>query len=180
MHFHDGFFFQLALGVGAFSDSIKDGDLEATASGTAFTGGLLLGGTPSPGLVVGGGTAGAYVSSVKLESGGNTVEPDDFVLNAGVFGPFIDYYFDPTSGLHLHGMIGFGNMTASGADANEDFVATGPGAVVGIGYEGWIGEQWGLGGLLRVMYLSLNYSEGNDDEDHTVVVPGLLLTVTHH
>ncbi|HXK20611.1 MAG TPA: hypothetical protein VNG33_22525, partial [Polyangiaceae bacterium] len=61
---HDGFYFRLGLGVGALDGSftlhhhntVDDSDKdEISGSGVAYLGELALGGSPKPGIVIGGG-----------------------------------------------------------------------------------------------------------------------------
>jgi hypothetical protein len=53
--------------------------------------------------------------------------------------------------------------------------------MAGVGHEWWVGEQWGVGILGRLTFLSL---EGEDDSNvswsHQMLLPAVLFTATLH
>ena len=143
-----------------------------------------MGGTVIPGLVLGGGSYGAGIFAPTYE--------DDESLDAGLLtistlGPFADYYLDPAGGLHVQAAILFATVAqAKGGDelgqVREDSSGSGFGLMLGAGYEIWIGEQWSVGALARVTYVSASL-EGEDSEleyDFSAFVPALLATFTYH
>jgi len=165
----------MALGVGGLSGSFHADVPSATdndLSGVAVLDELAFGGTPSPGVVIGGGIYGSTTPSPKA-----TVAGIDFnmgAVGAGVVGPFIDIYPNPARGLHLEAAFGLAVLTASKGDLQricdsfsceniifpgDDYVGTGFGFVGGIGYEGWVGEQWSIGGLARSLDLFFWHGE---------------------
>lgn len=58
----------------------------------------------------------------------------------------------------------------------------GIGLMGGVGYEGWIAEQWSMGGTFRVTYTSARSKarEGEDEIEASAVVPGVLFAITYH
>jgi hypothetical protein len=202
---HDGFYLRLGIGFTYASDSLEsetvtvcfssgcaDGKIEGTISGLGAATEIALGGTVAPGLVIGGGIYNHVIPgavSDDLSFGGVSIDEDvEFETTLfTLYGPFVDYYFDPLSGFHLQGSIGLamlatgkGEFESSGT-AVEEQTATGVGIMVGVGHEWWVGEQWSVGILGRVTYGSLT---GKDDDDvewsHSVLAPAVLFTATMH
>lgn len=183
---HDGFYFRFALGVGFLNDTTsRTGDGRSSA-GLPIE--IMLGGTIAPGLVLGGGVAGGSYPQRRAVST-STDTSREVTASTVTLGPFVDWYFDPHKGTHAQLLVGLGQMQLtegeSGARRGTSEVLStyhGLGISAGIGHEWWIGEQWSLGVMARVDYLSLQTSRGADgtSESHTVVAPGLLMTLTLH
>lgn len=182
---HDGFFLQLELGPGYVSmpGTTESGSssVDVSIKGVAGMGGLLIGGTPSDGLVIGGATQGHYVSSPTVEVDGTEVDTDD-ALSLGVIGPFVQFYPDPAAGLNLRLLAGF--ASASGTDDDADESATGFGLVAAVGHDWWVGEEWSLGVAGRFTYANLKYESEIGDvtitQKYNAIAPGVLFTVTYH
>ncbi len=159
-----------------------------------------MGGTVAPGVVIGGGVYTVAVPSAKGEkykfsgeSDPNTKSEWD-MLTLGVVGPFMDYYFDPQGGMHLQAALGIASLqvsdgtfeTSGGTIDSDKESGIGFGAMLGFGLETWVGEQWSVGGLLRVLYTSTTieadlpgtYIEA--DWETKALVPALLFTATYH
>jgi hypothetical protein len=187
---HDGFYFRFGLGIGALSGSYTFHENESTSStdqfdfdgsGLAFVSELAFGGSPTPGFVIGGGSYGADIGSTTFKVGNEEHEDESTALS--IVGPFIDIYPMPTSGFHIQAAPGFALATASeGTWIDDDFVGIGFGMMAGVGYEAWIGEQWSLGFVGRILYgsVTLEDLDGNDEVEASVLVPGALLVVTYH
>jgi hypothetical protein len=186
IHNHDGFYLRMALGGGYLSDSEKvSNGLDFTIKGGAATADVALGGTPAPGLVIGGAVSAVVASSPTIESGDVSVTASGVDMNLSLVGLLVDYYFVPTGGLHAQGTVGYGELSLSDDSGNTTTQnPSGPAFNLGVGYEWWVEEQWGIGLLGRVTYASLKYSTraggvGVEDK-HSVVVPALLFTATYH
>jgi hypothetical protein len=147
---HDGFYLRMSLGGGSVaargyrSDS-AGAEQEYSFEGNAVQGDLLIGGTPMPGLVLGG----AYLGSYAARSQETERDGTDVGMSFGVVGPFIDIYPDPRGGLHLGGMLGPAASVTYDDRYEEKTAAVGFGGGVWVGYDFWIGDQWSLGGVLR-------------------------------
>jgi hypothetical protein len=208
VHRHDGFYFRVALGLGALiSDGSVHGaninDVETSGHGAALLGELSIGGTVAPGLVIGGGNWNAVaisptatyrnVSSSGVAGSEHEIS-EPVVYPFGVLGPFVDWYTDPTAGFHLQLAIGLAtggykepsgaaDDSITGVRVKRDVTMFGLGGMIGIGSEWWIGEQWSMGVLGRVTVGSLSGSDPVDSsEEHSMVAvaPGALLTFTYH
>ena len=200
----------IGVGYGMGATTVEpedtDGDIEFKTSGVAVQTELAIGGTVAPGLVIGVGSYGAGMISPKGEDFETTgalegSAPDDLEgewdsITLNVLGPFIDYYFDPLQGTHLQFAIGYATLAVSDGEFKSDDMGlsidldeddgSGFGAMAGIGYETWAGEQWSIGGLARVLVANPTIEGEVPGEDvdadwkSTLIVPGVLFTATYH
>jgi hypothetical protein len=176
-------------GVGKPTDAANDEiaeDNEVGVTGFTVPVEFALGGTPAPGLVIGGGSYAVHVPSANYTTGRG-----DFVLEEGadygsitMVGPFIDGYPVPTGGFHLLVAPCFAAVAPGSSDVivDDDLAGVGWGIVLGLGYEAWIGEQWSAGWLLRAQYVSveLEPESGSGNTDFIALVPSGLFSVTLH
>ncbi len=181
---HDGL--HLSLGVGAAYnvtgvaiDPEPPNNPDTSFSGAGIGALLMIGGTPIPGLAIGGASMGFHTFSPTVKIGDRETEAEgDAVGNLlGVYG---DYYFDPHGGFHALAMFGFASL--DDGDPKTDNLALGLGGVLGVGYDVFIADEWSLGGLLR---LQMNLTGTRDDETkvdvaYGSIVPALLFTATYH
>jgi hypothetical protein len=183
---HDGFHFSIGLGagyamVGGALDPEPPGGGEITITGAGVAGQLLFGGTPAPGLVIGGGSQGGHFFSPKVEFDGTEVDSDGD-LSANLLGAYVQYYFTPNQGFYLQAMLGIATMD----DGNDDTdgLAAGLGASVGLGNEWWIADQWGIGVLGRCQFLAVGQeietAGATADVGYAAIVPALLVNFTYH
>jgi hypothetical protein len=197
---HDGLYLRLA---GGLTHAIDPAEVDApgfraegTLSGTGVTFDIALGGSPMPGLVLGGAAFLHHVPELEADDMEGTVGgvfdlEGDVTFDGQTFtllAPFVDYYPNPREGFHLLGAVGFGVLSMEEGtpdNANsalfQDHGATGPAGLVGVGYEWWLADRWSLGVLGRVTYAA---PSGDDDDQtewqHHLWLPALLCTVTFH
>jgi hypothetical protein len=155
------------------------GRTENSRTGIGQTFELSLGGSPTPGLVVGGGFFATHVYVTKAEStlsasmpgvvDQSNVSSDSGSSTLAQFCPFVDYYFNPRIGLNV-----VAGPCFALADLNHK-LRTGLGLNVGLGGEWFVSDGWSLGVLGRLQYASV--SEG-DSEPYSVLVPGVLFAAT--
>jgi len=187
VHNHDGFYMRLSIGGGYLSDSVSlDPALlgDMSISGGAVVLDFLLGGTPAPGLVLGGGILGASVPNPKVEIG-DVSGSSDSTVTLSMLGGFADWYPSPRDGFHLQGFVGFSTIGAQDSSGNTSTNnPVGIGLALAVGQEWWVGEQWSIGVLGRLMYANMSVSESNLGlsltETDSVIVPGVLFTATLH
>lgn len=158
-HVHDGFYLRLGAGLGygrgsVSTDSSSAPNFDVSGAGLALN--AWIGGTPWPGLAIGGLVAlqGIRESNVVVEG-----DDTDRGMEVGTFmiGPFIDAFPDPQRGLHFGGALGLVGFAAR-ADNHEleerlrlrNFEGGGLGLSAWIGYMGFVGPEWSLGGLLQL------------------------------
>jgi hypothetical protein len=195
---HDGFYLRLGLGVGRLAASFDSADspsLGGRVEGGIASGALALeialGGTPAPGLVIGGGlfTDGAGASTthdLKVNGAGQRdLEFRNFGL--ALLGPFADFYVNPKLGFHVQGALGIAGMSVGegrrGSQTITDAQSLGGlGFMLGGGYEWWVADQWSLGGIVRLMYASVQ-SDRRESERwnfRAIAVPEILFGATYH
>jgi hypothetical protein len=195
---HDGFYLRMGVGIGrlgASFESERSAELGGSVDGSFSKGTLALelaiGGTPAPGLVIGGmlngsGTGDVTTADLRV-NGARTADLNYRQASLGFLGPFVDYYIDAQLGWHLQGALGVSwlNLSEGRRGGNEIRSKTetgGLGFAVGAGWEGFIAKQWSMGALLRLMYASVETNQ-NDAERWTyraLAFPEVLFSATYH
>jgi len=202
---HDGFFLRFGLGMAIHKTSIKQSadnvtgrTIELTGNGVAFD--LQIGGTVAKGLILAGDLGGHVINDpeVKITADNSSVSATDKIkgtLTYSRVGGVVVFYPSPTSGLHLFGGGGFGTMNVKYDDSSiTTDKASGAQINGGIGYEGWIGNEWSMGGLLRldVPFLKGTSSQPIVDQNNrfvrfqdvksevTGVIPTIMLNFTYN
>src|SRR6187402_2436172 len=147
-HFHEGFYLRASVGFTSYAASYSDGnrtdqDFDEHASGLALD--LLVGGSPSPGVSIGGGILLNPLFGHNYERGG--IELGSHGGYATLIGPFIDGFPDPTRGWHLGGMIGLAGQSFQNVNRTGDNsrTAAGIGGAAWFGYDFWVGEEFSIG-----------------------------------
>lgn len=186
---HDGFYLRMALGIGVLRDSETvtgtGNSYSATISGTALATEFAIGGTLANGFVLGGAiqSASAPSPSYKVSGQTSTASPD-VTVQASAIGLFADVYPNPKAGFHIEGLLGFGVLHAESNKNGSSSSSKDPSGLalaIGVGHEWWVGEEWSLGVLGRLQYMSLKYDSGNGLVDkNSVTIPALLMTLTYH
>jgi hypothetical protein len=196
VHRHDGFYLRMSIGAGYMHDSARydtislpvtnaSSDVKYGGGAVAFD--ILVGGTPAAGLVFGGGIVGAVAPNPKAKER-DVSYPSDVDLNLVMIAGFFDWYPNPRQGFHLQGLAGIAavSTTDSNGNATTDRTPAGIGLGIGIGHEWWIGNQWSIGVLGRLLYahasVTENHGVGTYDytEKHSVVAPSVLFAATYH
>ena len=153
---------------------------------------LAIGGTPAPGLVLGIGSYGVVWPAPhdKLKNYGQSFESDAGPILLSSLGPFLDYYVNPSQGLHAQVAATFVNATAAKSRDSQaakripaqDLTGTGWSLVGGFGWESWIGEQWSAGILGRVQYghATLKGTDSRNELSASFLVLGAIASFTYH
>lgn len=186
---HDGFYLRLGLGAGTSlsKGTVQGTDEDVSIKGTAIATEIALGGTPTPGLAVGFGIFNATILSPTYEYQG--LDLDGGLAQLAEYGVFVDYYPDPHGGLHFQAAPGLAVGAAQEGDCDNpcigsDYSGTGFGVMLGAGYEGWVADEWSIGGLLRLTYASMTLEPDSafaaDFEGTRLLFPALLVTATFH
>ncbi len=132
-----------------------------------------------PGLVLGGGNMGFHVLSPKVKIGDSECGGDG-ALAGNLLGFYVDYYVNENEGLHTMALIGL--ATLDDADDDTDKLAVGFGSALGVGHDWWIADDWSVGVLGRIQFMttSLEHDTTNADVTFVTLAPALLLTSTYH
>jgi len=169
---HDSWYIRggLASGYTLFTGEAKSRNSQI--QGLTLSADIAIGGTPTPGLVLGGAFMASLLPKPDVTSGDvHGRAKSDFILLLG--GPFVDYFPKATEGFHVGLMLGVAfAKPADERSAKYDLLGVGASATVG--YDFWVGEQWGFGPAVR---LSAAYL-GRSDEHYTVPSVQLLLNLT--
>lgn len=175
---HDGFYVQAATGLGYYSASAEQAGMEASFSGMTVPMSLMLGGSPIKGLAVGGGFMVDYAPSPGFEVNGQEFAGNvDFSQYVIGIGPFVDYYLDPSGGLHFQAFVGWGGLETSSSEGNVGGSdPTGLVMALGAGYDLFVSDEWSIGGAGRFTFAPLSLN----DVSYTTIEPALLLTATYH
>jgi hypothetical protein len=182
---HDGFYLRLGAGPGFVfgSNTLDKGDVQVDVSGFALSTELAFGGTPAPGLVIGGGSFSMVVPAPEYATDG-APEVTAGTHHISGIGPFVDYYFDPSGGAHAQAALLLSGAYVQEKDETASASGFGYGAMLGGGYEFWIGEQWSLGPLVRLTVYSDKLEQSgsgtNVKSTLTLFVPSVLIAATYH
>jgi len=136
-----GFWFNAGLGVGSYGCEVCDG------RESGGTGGLALGGTLGPKLLLGGG--------VNIW----TKQVDGVTLTAGTVTALVRFYPSETGGFFLLGGLGYGTEQAS-VD-NLSLSESGAGAILGLGVDIRVGRNVSLTPFWNGLGISLDSGTSN-------------------
>ncbi len=158
---HTGFYLRLAIGGGGFTDSFRLEALnvgyDGTATGGTFASELGIGGAVAPGLIIGGALYGESMVNPTVTVAGFAQASNVQVGTLGMIGPFVEWYLNPERGFHLGGALTAARITLSDSNGNvTNNAIVGGGLVFDVGYEWWIGQQWGLGVMGRLIGAGLS------------------------
>jgi hypothetical protein len=182
---HTGLELRLSAGPAYVATSFAD-PTRTTLGGFAPSLQLDIGGTPRPGLVVGGALWGVVQRSAQINMGPGTVVPSGQATIVAL-GPFVDYYPDPTKGWHMRAMVGAAALhyASAGGDWGEATSGIGFATGAGFGYDFWVGDTLSVGLLGRVDFvvspMSPLFSSAFEHESvtTTVTIPGLYLSAAY-
>jgi hypothetical protein len=191
VHTHDGFFLRLGLGLGYGFVSVTsdDSDGETHAKGVGILPEIMLGGTVAPGVVLGGALLAASFPSPTIENEDGDEADIDVNATFSTVDFFVNIYPDPKQGLQFQALIGYAVFIARDDEDDETLFqnleeeADDPSGVVlgaGVGYEGWVGKQWSVGAMARVMYAPLSTTLSDVDLSVNVIVPSVSFIATLH
>lgn len=185
-HRHDGFYMRIGLGGGYFGAKVEPevGTLHANGGGPAFE--FALGGTVADGVVIGGGLYTASVNRLKWSGDPLASDVRGGAGSLALLGPFVDFYPNPKDGFHVQGAIGITGLNfaerSSTVPPPKEWSGGGGGLMFGAGYEFWVGSQWSIGGIARVLLVSATMREKDSDTDFSgkAFAPSILFVATHH
>jgi hypothetical protein len=173
----------MSLGAGAVNSTWETEAATANAkiSGAGLALDLLIGGSPTPGLVIGGGLLINSVTDPEVEPDGGSSSEIEGQLGVGQLGVFIDGFFDPTGGFHVGGMLGLASYGVQfDDDDDENIEQGGGGAAIWVGYDAWVGSQWSIGGLLRLTGQSTSEERNDTKEQASAGTLSILFTALYH
>ena len=151
-HYHEGFYLRTSLGFGSYASSFTDNKRKQNfdAHDASLSIDLLVGGSPSPGVAIGG----ALLLDPQLGHNGGGIT---------LLGPFIDGFPNVSRGWHLGGMIGIAGQGFRNDNANEQQKAGGIGGALWAGYDFWVADEWSIGPQLRLMGVRTASAKSGED-----------------
>ena len=180
---HDGFYFRGATGLGYFKSSLSVSGTPApdiSYSGLDVGFDAWFGGSPIPGLAIGGGITTYDVPSPSVKSGGSSASANGHLM-LDIVGVFGDYYFDPTKGMHAEALLGYGILSAQDNNGNSSSNdPTGLALGLGFGNDWWVSDEWSIGVLGRFIYAPLSYSIGGVSEKYSTITPAVMATFIYN
>jgi hypothetical protein len=181
-HVHDGFYLRGNLGVGSLSSSFDDAgpnDFDLDGSGFALGLDLMIGGSPSPGVAIGGALISSVAPSATFDRRGQ--ELSDRRVGLGLIGPFVDGFFDPKKGWHLGGMLGFAAIDIEDDAATDAVTSTrGLGGAAWLGYDFWVADEWSTGVLLRFAGAYTGAEGDETDVSASAFATTIMFTALYH
>jgi hypothetical protein len=165
-HLHEGFYLRSSVGFGDYRASFSDGNdanRDFTEKGSSMSLDLLIGGSPSPGVSIGGALLLEPLFGADYQRGSTGVGSHGGFST--LLGPFIDGFPDATKGWHLGGMLGLAAQSFQNVNDGNGKTATagGIGGAAWFGYDFWVASEWAIGPQLRLMGMRTSDSrDGND------------------
>ncbi len=171
-HLHEGFYLRASVGFGDYRASFTDNATFHSPNGVGAPGAnytehggsmsldLLIGGSPSPGVSVGGALLLEPLFGADYDRSGTGTHGGFATL----VGPFIDGFPDATKGWHLGGMVGFAAQSFQSLNSGGDTRhAGGIGGAAWFGYDFWVAGEWAIGPQLRLMGMRTNDTRSDAD-----------------
>jgi hypothetical protein len=177
-HVHDGFYLRANIGLGAYGVRYDD-DVNAGGASLAFD--LMIGGSPSPGFVIGGALLGDFNRNLSVRQGDRDI--GEASVGTGLIGPFVDGFPNSKGGWHLGGMIGLATVRTEDLPGSDEVrTDQGVGGAVFGGYDAWVADEFAIGGLMR---FSAAVARSEDSEtgrklDSTSTALTLMFTALYH
>jgi hypothetical protein len=177
-HVHDGFYLRANIGLGAYGVRYDD-DVNAGGASLAFD--LMIGGSPSPGFVLGGALFSDFNRNLSVRQGDRDI--GEATVGTGLIGPFVDGFPNSKGGWHLGGMIGLATVRTEDLPGSDEVrTDQGVGGAVFGGYDAWVADEFAVGGLLR---FSAAVARSEDDQtgrklDSTSTALTLMFTALYH
>jgi hypothetical protein len=183
MHNHDGFYLRANVGfVWSGADIATDAGAshpDYTLNGGGISLDLLVGGTPSPSLTVGGAVTLKSISDpeVRLQNDSEAGSGSGGLL---MVGPFVDGFPMSNGGLHFGGLVGFATGTGRREQSDDDFDGAGIGAAAWVGQGFWVGKEVSLGFVLKLDAAFMRDDSGPVALTETVYGGALSFSVLYH
>jgi hypothetical protein len=167
-HFHEGFYLRASVGFGYYYGSFSDrsrSNSDFTEHGGTMALDLLIGGSPAPGISIGGGLLVDPLFGMSYERNGREVGNHGGVST--LIGPFIDAFPDATRGWHLGGLIGFAGQSFQNINVNPNSGdrqrSVGVGGAAWFGYDFWVAPEWAAGPQFRAMGMTTSSTKSGED-----------------
>ena len=163
-HFHEGFYLRASVSFGYYYGNFNDGNrpnADFNQHGGSMALDLLIGGSPSPGVSIGGGLLVDPLFGAAYERDGYELGSHGGVST--LIGPFIDAFPDATKGWHLGGLIGLAGQSFQNVNSGSSERAAGIGGAAWFGYDFWVAPEWAAGPQFRAMGAHTSDTKSGED-----------------
>lgn len=187
---HDGFFLEASVNTAwvwvnsersisnEFAQAIPASAFGVSSPSIAWH----IGGSPKPGLVIGGRVSTFILRGAELETLGQNLYLPNLELVYVDTGPFVMYYLDPGAGTFVRGSVNVGGIGTNDSENEGSSQVNGrkqrpigPSIVVGAGHGIWLHPQWTL-----ALALELHYFRSFGSNQSSLFAPNVALQVTWH
>jgi hypothetical protein len=182
---HDGFFARSESGIAVLLATVSDSGgppFRSRVRGVGQGASISIGGTPAPGLVLGGTLWTSRIDPVFVEDGRDVAPDDDSVkLTLLRVGPLVDWYPHPDRGFHALAALALTVQFETDTKGNPLLPAAfGASLSTGAGHEWFLSSELSLGILGRVAFGHVNRAAADGHERMLFVIPELALSATYH
>jgi hypothetical protein len=181
---HDGFFLRAETGVVLLRAGVDDALVPGRTAirGVGQSSAVSVGGTPWPGVVVGGSLWASRIDPTFTE-GGVRIAPDDDSVKWTLLrvGPFLSFYPSPHSGFHADAALALALAVESDSKGKPiEPGAAGPSLTLGLGQEWFVSSELSLGLAARVAFTRVSRESEGRREHVTAELAELALSYTYH
>lgn len=195
-HLRDGFYFRMAAGLARPSVAISYPLVFATNGQPAGTGtDTIRGAGLGLDAAVGGNVFPGF--AIALDFGGHDTSAPTTSASDGLrigaygasrIGVLVDFYPNPRKGFHVQAGGGLASATISArrslavpsavSTMAEDQNFSGGQLNAAIGWEGWVGPNWAIGGLARMEWSQMSATVDGGRAKLKAITPGLMFSLT--
>lgn len=178
---HQGRLIRIAAGPASVHESWHPsgdtGDAVHTGWGPALE--VTVGEFVRPRLVVAGSLQLAGILNRDETTLGTTYTLDDTVHLVDAVTALVDFYPDPSRGLHAGGALGIAVITEVDTHMGGSQTSWAPVAALHVGWERFVSRRWSAGGLLRLSFYRYATDTPPPDASTNGVLASLLLAFTY-
>jgi hypothetical protein len=169
-HVHRGFYLGVQAGIGFNSGTYDDNDPsddDLSADGFNLALDLMVGGSPTPGLAVGGALLSDFLLSASFERDG--FKETESSSMSRLLGVFVDGFPDAHGPFHVGGALGASHVAAKDVTYDNKTLSTfGIGYAAWVGYAPWVSDNFSLGASIRYMSNFSDISQDKSAATHSI------------
>jgi hypothetical protein len=176
---HQGRVVRIAAGPAYLHESwsAATGDAVHTGWGPALD--LTVGKFVRPRLVLAGSIQATAIIDRDETTLGATYALDDTIHFVDTLAALVDFYPDPTRGMHAGGALGVAFVTEVDTHMGGSQTSWGPVAALHVGWERFVSRRWSAGGMFRLSLYHYGTDTPPPDASSNGVLATLLLAFTY-
>jgi hypothetical protein len=174
-------YFRFSAGAGVVGVDMhpEAGYEDHSADGGSLALDLMVGASPYRGAAFGGAFMFDLAPSMPLASRTDKSGRPDSTMAIALLGPFFDAFPEPSWGLHFGASLGFATLSVH-PEGFSRHPLYGLGGAAWAGKQFSLGEDWSMGGALRVVQTYTGDEGGEFDFETSCLATSLLLTAVYH